>query len=677
VQWVRPDALGGSIRCRECGEPVPVADHIAVACPHCLSELRIGAKHFGHGVSCSQCNHSFRISRHPRIPCPRCGRKLPVEPDHLGRKIRCSQCEYCFSSSGPRVGFESGTIPILDPMPQLEPGPDNQALRVRVQTLEAEIGRIRDELSDRIAAHTQASVQLQDAQKQLARVAGLEARAAKVEELEQQVRAGQEENDRLRAELRQAPTYRGPSLLLDESIRREMDRLRAERESFNGGNEDVEKFRARIAELELAAAQRQADEERWEREIERARLGGDAERKALEEEWRRAHRVQLSAVEERSKEERTRLQGEQERIRQELEKLREESEQQLRDAQEQLKVQSIKAEELKRQRDAALEEIQAIQRDMARLPQSLEAQRQVIREQFEREHREEIGGLEARLEEARALLRAERENKGRPAQLPTEDFQAQRLAHQESIVRLQQQVESLRRERDAAGPKLQELQQAHEATMRTMRERQEDSLRTRMGVAAVCGQLEERYARRDLEVMRKCFEDQIGALTKERDTAQERVRLLQQAAETPDADRRAWEAQWRREHEAQIQAAEQKAREQVEAAQKQAAQEGRTLQLEVDQCRQEIVAQRQWRESTLRQLESLWQERDQAVVSNERAVALQREAEAMRRERDNLRQRLRDVPAAPKRGGAVLVGIIAGVAGLLAGLAIMLARNAW
>jgi hypothetical protein len=671
--------MGGSIRCRECGEPVGVADYIAVACPHCLRELRIGAKHFGHGVSCSQCNHSFRISRHPRIPCPRCGRKLPVAPDHIGRKIRCSQCEYSFSSTGPSVGVDSGTIPILDPVPQLAQGPDNEALRRRVQTLEGEIGRLRDELSARIAMHTQASTQLQEAEKQLARLAELEAKAAEAVRLEQEVRAAQEENDRLRAELRQAPTFRGPPLVLDESVRQELDRLRAERESVHGRNEEVEQLRARIADLEQAAARRNADEERWTREIESARLEGDDQRKALEEEWRRAHRIQLGAMEERSKTEQASLRDELERLRREQQTLRETSERQLRDTEEEAKVQRIKADELKRQRDAALEEIQAIQRDMERMPQSLDAQRQALREQFEREHHEEIHGLEARLEEARAMLRTERENNARRIAAPVEGLQGERQALQDTIARLQQQTEALRRERDEAAAKVQELQHADDVTLLRVPEKEDGSWHTRLDMTAVCGQVEEREVRRELAIMGKRHDEQMRALQKERDAALERVRVLQQAAAMPEADRKAWEAQWRRDYEVQLQGAEQEAREQLEAAQKQAALEERTLQLEVDQCRQEIAAQRQWREATLRQLESLWHERDQAAISNERAVALQREAEGLRRERDAALERLRGslggTTPSRSRVGVVLLCLAMAALGFLSGVVAMVARH--
>jgi hypothetical protein len=678
VQWVRPDALGGSIRCRECGEPIGVEDHIAVACPHCLRELRIGAKHFGHGVSCSLCNHSFRISRHPRVPCPRCGRKLPIEPDNIGRKIRCNYCEYSFISSGPSGGVDSGTIPILDPVPELAPGPDNEALRRRVQALEGEIGRIRDELSGRIAAHTQASVKLQEAENQLARLAELEARAAEAARLEQELRASQEEINRLRAALQQAPTFRGPPLILDESIRQEQERLRAERECAREPNEEAEQLRARIAELEQAASQGKVDEERWATEIERARLEGDKERKALEEEWRRAHRIQLGALEERAKEERARTLAELERQRRELEILRESSDRQLRDKEEEAKVQRIRAEELKRQRDAALEEIQAIQCDMQCMPQSLDAQRQALREQFEREHQDEIRGLEARLEETRELLRTERQNKAKRVPPPAEDFQPERQALQETIARLQQQAEALRRERDAAAAKLQELQQVNDATMVGLQEENDDSgWGTRLDVAAVCGQVEEREVQREVRIMRNRFEEQVKALQNERDAALERVRMLQQAAQTPEADRKAWEAQWRRENETQLQAAEQKAREQIEAAQKQAALEQRTLQLELDQCRQEIAAQRQWRESTVRQLESLWQERDQGAASAERVETLKREIEWLREERDVARERLRLMPPPAGHGVAVLVGIIAAALGALGAVGVMLLWNRW
>jgi hypothetical protein len=599
-----------------------------------------------------------------------------VEPDHIGRKIRCNQCEYSFSSSGPRVGIDSGTIPILDPVPELAPGPDNELLRRRVQTLEGEISRIRDELSARIALHTQASLQLQEAQKQLAQLAELEAKAAKAERFEQEVQARQDEIDRLRAELRQAPTYRGPPAVLDESIRQELDRLRAERESLRGRNAEADELRARIAELEQAAAERLANEEQWTKEIERARLEGDNERKALEEEWRRAHRVQLGAAEERLRSELARLQHELERGRRDHETLREAAERKLRDTEEEAKAQRIKAEELKRQRDAALEEIQAIQRDKDRMPQTLDAQRQALREQFEREYHDEIQGLEARLEEARALLRTEREKNARRTPVAV-DFQAERQALQQTIARMQQQNEVLRRERDDFASKLHDLQQANEVTLRQAPKKDEGSWHTRLDVAAVCDQVEEREVRRELGILKKRHEDQLRALEQERDAALERVRVLQQAAQTPEADRKAWEAQWRRDNQSQLQAAEQKARETIEASQKQAALGQRTLQLEVDQCRQEIAAQRQWREATLRQLESLWHERDQAAVSNERAVALQRDAEGLRRERDALRQQLRELPSSPRRSGALLVGIVAALVGLLAGIAIMLARHAW
>jgi hypothetical protein len=353
-------------------------------------------------------------------------------------------------------------------------------------------------------------------------------------------------------------------------------------------------------ELVQAQAARADEEVRRKQEVEQTQLRGDAERKELEEQWRRAHKVQLRAVEERLEEERKRWHAERDA-------LRDEKERRDRAHAEELQAARLRADELKRQREAALEEIRALQRDLEKQPQSLDAERQALRERWDREHQEELRGLEERLRDAQAALR----NPQSAAAKPPPDFTAERRALRDQLEQARRQVEELRTERDEVKHRLQALPP-----------------------------------------------------------------MSQVAAH----DTLALQVQLQREGEADVRAAEQKGREQLETVRQQFAQERRGLLAESEHLRQEVTALRQWREATVRQLEALWQERDQAAASVERLAALERQLDGLRRERDEAVERLRSAPRpapapAGGRGGVVAACIIMAIVGFAVGVVVMLARQ--
>jgi hypothetical protein len=113
------------------------------------------------------------------------------------------------------------------------------------------------------------------------------------------------------------------------------------------------------------------------------------------------------------------------------------------------------------------------------------------------------------------------------------------------------------------------------------------------------------------------------------------------------------------------------ARQQLETSRQQFSRERKTLEAEANLLREELDALYKWREATTRQIESLWEQNQQAVAATELVAELQREIEVLRRERQAAPEQRPPEPPEKKTGRqAALIHWAIWVAfGFLAGLA--------
>jgi chromosome segregation ATPase len=119
LQWVRLDDFGEQLACSKCEQILVVGTSLLIACPGCRRSLRVTPEFIGECVICNHCDHSFRLSKHMWVPCPGCGNNLRIRPQSMGRRVRCHRCDRGFRVTGPA---KASTVAVALPLPKYSAG---------------------------------------------------------------------------------------------------------------------------------------------------------------------------------------------------------------------------------------------------------------------------------------------------------------------------------------------------------------------------------------------------------------------------------------------------------------------------------------------------------------------------------------------------------------------------
>ena len=447
---------------------------VEISCPKCQQGMQVQLEQAGPAVLCGKCQHEFPLK--VALACPECRRPLQVRKEYLGRRIACSYCKHTFKAA-------------LDTQPNLVPSNatvaasgsgDAAGPETKFKGLQEEVERLREQLlssnSERTAAmlslqqtrglvqHLQNQVQALQQLRNPEREASCEQELAGLRtecgHLRGQLQVAQAELARLEKE--REVTRMSPVVPLASKVdSSELDQLRAERNQLVGEVEHLRvELASRLADCEaLLQTKGEAAALREERDAAHARV------QALEGE-RDVARSRVQTLEEEQEAARSRMQSLESELDQECNANKAARERSARSVQEledaladakavlakQVAIQEQERQTLQADReqlqarcDAQVQELEQLRARGGELEQTL-AQAAAGHQSFRNEWERELG-------ESRACLEAERQSFagqleqfcGRACELEQELSQARAGAAAEAG-RLLSEVEALRGE---------------------------------------------------------------------------------------------------------------------------------------------------------------------------------------------------------------------------------------
>ena len=454
------------------------------------------------------------MSRHIRIACPNCQRSdLRIRPEYLGRRVTCKHCHHEFPAG---AAEDPGTRP----RPAGHSPPEQAAIDVaepRATALEVE--RMRAELGTQTGQYTATLQRLRDVEGRLG-------------QSQDRVRGLQEQLDQARGQLRRDSERRDERAEADA----DRDRLRAELEALRAGRDRLEVDRLEGSRLEeqlraeLAEARRRLAEEASLREAvggeltrgrDEAIAAWEAERRAWQsrdEELRaRLQDAERRLVEEQARSEaasrdwRERLDAVQARFDWDRQALQEETGRLLREAEAQA-----------RGRDAAIQQFEAARQEHPRF--QAEIARLVAEAEDARRRADETGRrgdeLAGRVRELQGELDHERSDRAAELRGGPEQIEAARRQHDRDRAGLQEEVQRIRREADAARAEVESLT------------RERDDLAARHDEAELALRMAEQRHRDEVR-------DQAASAARRDDELGEQIRTLRDELERRRRDQEA------------------------------------------------------------------------------------------------------------------------------------------
>jgi hypothetical protein len=502
-----------------------------IPCPGCQRALRAQPQYFGEHVVCMFCDHPFRVSKFMKLCCPGCHRDLRIGATYMGRHVRCQHCDHGFEVHGPMT---KATVPVS------LPGQSQQPV--------AQTAPRKSQAPPRAAP----------------------APADDDEEL---------------------PRARDLGVNWD-ALRADYEGLADERKRLAGLVEEKNLQIARLEQAFAAAAQeREAAGQLIEKKMADARSAWQTERRGLELRWQDEHQAAIEDFEQQLRE----AAAEHQELRRQAKEARQQSDDEQRSLRIQVRAVALELEEARRLKSIVVEEVEQLQKKVEQAVAGAAIDRESWRQErhdyerrLEESHQRAVQLHQTHTLEKESLItqRTTAEQRLSEAGRARADWEASATADRNAREALASQVALLE-----VQLRQKEQEQEEAATLRQAQERTENERRQHISI------LEERalslersaaQAQNDLASANKERGQWALLLEQERAASAEQARQLQvcaldetekrvaaldqlqaaneqlrREADQRHAEQRAQRELWKQEHEAQVQALEQQARERL------------------------------------------------------------------------------------------------------------------
>lgn len=244
---VRPELMGRSARCRDCGAAFRLPAHLRIPCPECQTILRVAAQAVGHRVGCKFCDHDFRVRLEDALEVS--AQPLSAPPGGRGALGGSD------SGDDQRAGLSGEeSLDAIDPWPT-EPdpsdGPRPRSPGTIVDKTEEydppDLGGLETIIDPDLAPKPRKPDREPGTDLPRDPLESLRRRAAEADDLTAALKAARGDIDDLRRRLKSAARSENQlrmdysRLVLDrERTRQQLDELRAELDGRSGPSEDLE-----------------------------------------------------------------------------------------------------------------------------------------------------------------------------------------------------------------------------------------------------------------------------------------------------------------------------------------------------------------------------------------------------------------------------------------------------